>query len=42
MCYNDEITINATRHFYSDEKSFELFCIENGFTKYFVMSKFII
>ena len=34
-CYNDEITSHTKRHFYTDEKIFWLFCIENGFAKYF-------
>ena len=33
--YNDEITINTKTHFHTNEKLFELFCIENDFAKYF-------
>ena len=33
---NDEIIIDSKKHFYTDEKLFELFCIiENDFAKYF-------
>ena len=33
--YNDEIVINTKIHLYTDERLFELFCIENNFAKYF-------
>ena len=33
--YNDEIIINTKTYFCTDEKFFELFCIENDFAKCF-------
>ena len=33
--YNDEIIINTKTFFSTDEKLFELFCIEHDFVKYF-------
>ena len=38
--YNDEIMINIITHFHTDEKLFELGCIENDFAKY--VAKFCI
>ena len=35
MYYNDEILVNTKTHFSTDEKLFELFCIENDFATYF-------